>query len=232
MKVHILRRTIVDLVRISVFLTLIGTFTDVVAADLQDTSKISSGSVEDNVTDNQITSAYATGDLVGVQAAFLTRFRASGSKFGSLADANLATDVLALCELMYDYECINDVRFPLLAYYVEWLEGKHGDISEFEHRAIFMRHGYQLAASSRTFVGAKPEWARDTLQSGRLDLTEEFAWSEPAVFIDRRILLADLHQAVGNRAVAREALEGALAALLSVKNPEDSPYLLQKRLRC
>ena len=65
----------------------------------------------------------------------------------------------------------------------------------------------------------------EALKGKDLDRTDEL-FRSPDTFIRRRLLLADLYLARNDRAGARLAVEGALAAILSVENPSDRPLQL------
>jgi len=169
--------------------------------------------------------AYTSGDLLTAHAALSDFFSGQRFEIRSLPEANMATDLLSLCERSYDYHCGDQTRKGLSDYYYNVLNGKHGEVEDAVYSALFMRWSFVSQTASRTYFQSAPSMARDAIKNRRLDHVEEFAEAEPNVFIDRRVLLTDLYLLTGDRVKARQTIEGALAALLSVQTPSQDPFI-------
>ncbi|MBM4230039.1 MAG: CHAT domain-containing protein [Gammaproteobacteria bacterium] len=174
--------------------------------------------------------AYWSGDLNTAQRILEdtnSSFIAGPSTPDELA---LAEAQFQICEEQEDYACAVPAGRRIMNSYENFLKDAKSRDPTADDLEAFARWGYYihkfLLIGSQ---GKKTPELEKAIDARYLDQPGELMRSVDT-FVRRRLLLADLNLSLGDRAAARVAVEGALAALLSIDNPEDQPLLLLMQL--
>ena len=174
--------------------------------------------------------AYWSGDLNTAQRILKdtnSSFIAGPSTPEELA---LAEAQFQICEEQLDYACAIPAGSTIMNSYKTLLKDIELRELTADDRETLARWEYYIYKF--LLIGSQgrktPELER-AIDARSLDQPAELLRSVDT-FVRRRLLLADINLSLGDRVAARIAVEGALAALLSIANPEDQPLALLMQL--